>query len=127
MKKKIYLAGPMTGLREFNYPAFNAAADQLRALGHEVLNPAENSEPACGTYEGYLRMGLRQMLDCECVVMLPDWSASKGAVIECNLAWDLKMHVYDLAPMLSGLFVSVPASVPVSVPAIVFAPDWSAA
>ncbi|MCY1527250.1 hypothetical protein D9M68_623110 [compost metagenome] len=40
--KRIYLAGPMTGLPEFNYPAFHAEAARLRALGYQVENPAEN-------------------------------------------------------------------------------------
>ena len=39
--KRIYIAGPMTGLPDFNYPAFNAAAARMRALGFEV----ENREP----------------------------------------------------------------------------------
>ena len=40
---RIYLAGPMTGLPEFNYPAFHAEAARLRQLGYHVENPAENS------------------------------------------------------------------------------------
>ena len=38
---RIYVAGPMTGHPELNFPAFHAAATELRALGHHVENPAE--------------------------------------------------------------------------------------
>ena len=31
---RIYIAGPMSGLPELNYPAFNAMAERLRAHGH---------------------------------------------------------------------------------------------
>ena len=37
----IYVAGPMRGYPEFNFPSFHAAAAQLRAAGHTVFNPAE--------------------------------------------------------------------------------------
>jgi len=47
---RIYIAGPMTGLPEFNYPAFNAAAEYLRSLGHHVENPADNPVPACKSW-----------------------------------------------------------------------------
>lgn len=38
---KIYLAGPMRGIPEFNFPAFHAMACRLRAEGNVVFNPAE--------------------------------------------------------------------------------------
>lgn len=38
---RIYLAGPMRGYAEFNFPAFHAAAARLREQGHTVFNPAE--------------------------------------------------------------------------------------
>lgn len=93
MKRKIYLAGPMTGLPDFNYPAFNAAAEKLRAQGHEVLNPADNPVPPCGTWQGYMRMALTQLVQCECIVLLPGWAESKGALIERKLAQVLFMEV----------------------------------
>ena len=40
-KMQLYLAGPMRSIKDFNFPAFNAAAAKLRAAGHEVFNPAE--------------------------------------------------------------------------------------
>jgi recombination protein RecT len=35
--KRIYISGPMTGLPELNFPAFNAEAARLRALGFEAV------------------------------------------------------------------------------------------
>ena len=88
----IYLSGPMSGLPECNYPAFHAAAARLRALGYRVENPAENPTPACGgTWEGWMRLALRQMLDCDAVAWLPGWMDSRGALLECQLALQLGM------------------------------------
>ena len=42
--KKIYLSGPMTGFKDYNYQMFNDAAKKLRAEGFEVVNPAEFPE-----------------------------------------------------------------------------------
>lgn len=38
---KVYIAGPMTGLPNHNFEAFNAAAEAWRQAGWEVVNPAE--------------------------------------------------------------------------------------
>jgi hypothetical protein len=89
--QRIYLAGPMTGLPDFNYPAFHAEAARLRALGYYVQNPAENPEPACGTWAGYMRLAIAQLITCDAVALLPDWMGSRGARIEHNLAADLGM------------------------------------
>ena len=91
--KKIYIAGPMTGLPEFNYPAFNAAAAALRKQGYTVFNPAENPVPPCGTWQGYMRMALAQLVQCDAIVLLPGWTDSRGALIERKLAQDLGMQI----------------------------------
>lgn len=105
---RIYLAGPMTGYREFNYPAFNAAAAQLRAMGFDVANPAENPAPSLPTWENYMRAALTQMLTCQGVVLLPDWQDSDGALLEVDVALRLAIPVRSLANTL-GLEVETPA------------------
>lgn len=90
---RLYIAGPMTGYPDCNYPAFNAAAERLRAAGFEVVNPAEISAGARAHYVDYLREDLRAMLDCEGVAVLPGWEFSTGARNEVNVAGLLKMHV----------------------------------
>lgn len=93
--KCIYLAGPMTGLPEFNYPAFHRAAADLRAQGHHVENPAENTAPVCGSWLAYMRLALAQLARCDAVYMLPGWRSSRGARIEHGLALDLGLEVRD--------------------------------
>lgn len=88
---RVYVAGPMSGLPEFNYPAFHAEATRLRALGYHVENPACNPKQA--NWEGYMRQALQQMLTCELVAMLPGWESSRGASIERKLAFELGMPV----------------------------------
>lgn len=97
MKSPAYLSGPMTNLPAYNYPAFHAAAATLRALGHTVLNPAENPAPPCGTWQAYMRMALAQLVQCQTIVMLPGWGHSKGALIERNLALALGIKVVSFA------------------------------
>ena len=93
---KIYIAGPMTGRPQFNYPAFHQAAALLRAAGYVVINPAENMAPACGSWLGYMRMSVAQVASVDCLVMLPGWPFSKGARIEYLLAKLLGLGVTSL-------------------------------
>ena len=96
---KIYIAGPMTGRPQFNYPAFHQAATLLRVAGHIVINPAENPAPACGSWLGYMRMSVAQVASVDCLVMLPGWPLSKGARIEYLLAKLLGLGVTSLKKM----------------------------
>ncbi|MCG8294285.1 DUF4406 domain-containing protein [Pseudomonas entomophila] len=91
--KRIYISGPMTGLPELNYPAFNAVAELLRAEGFEVENPAENPEPECRSWTGYMRLALVQISRCEGLVLLPGWPDSKGARLELHIAQELGLRV----------------------------------
>ncbi|MCY1313427.1 hypothetical protein D9M70_639510 [compost metagenome] len=77
----------MSGLPEMNYPAFNAEAARLRALGYQVENPAEN--PIQPSWEDYMKQAITQMLTCDLVAMLPNWHESKGAKLEYHLASNL--------------------------------------
>lgn len=97
--RRIYLAGPMTGLPEYNYPAFNAEAARLRALGYHVENPAENPEQS--SWEDYLRQAIRQMLTCDMVALLPGWEGSRGAGFERSVALQVGMALV-LADQVTG-------------------------
>ncbi|MBQ1761926.1 MAG: DUF4406 domain-containing protein [Aquincola sp.] len=89
--QRIYLSGPMTGLPEMNYPAFHAEAARLRALGYDVVSPAEGGE--LPTYEAYMRRGMLQMLTCDTVALLPGWLNSRGAVAERDAGLICGLHI----------------------------------
>ena len=90
---KIYIAGKMTGLPDFGYPTFHAEAAHLRALGHEVMTPAENPAPPCGSWGGYMRMAIAQLVQCDTIRLLPGWEDSSGARLEEHIAMRLGMTV----------------------------------
>lgn len=88
----LYLAGPMTGQPDHNYPAFNAAAARLRADGYTVANPAEAGKVDGWEWADYVKRGLRAMLHCDGVALLPGWHESRGARLEYDVAHALKMR-----------------------------------
>ena len=92
----LYIAGPMSGLPEFNYPAFNAAADELRAVGYDVLNPVDaekhNTTGQPQAWDWYMRHALRMVLDADGLALLPGWRNSRGARLEVRVADSLLMQ-----------------------------------
>ena len=95
-----YLAGPMTGLPDFNYPTFIATAQRMRRAGFYIVNPAENGLPAEAPWAAHMRRDLHAMLDCQGVALLPGWENSKGACLEEHVALALGMPVRTVAEWL---------------------------
>lgn len=115
---KIYVAGPMRGIPEFNFPAFHAATSRLRAEGHTVFSPAERDILVTGVdiskgnatgnnalaeqLHGFnLREALKDDLEFIClhadaVALLPGWENSKGANAERATALALGLEVFHL-------------------------------
>lgn len=89
--RKLYVAGPMSGYKDNNYPLFARVSADLRRLGYEVVNPAEYGEGR--HYVDFLREDLRFMLDCQGVAVLDNWWESIGARNEVSVAGLLKMPV----------------------------------
>src|SRR4051812_39354372 len=77
----------MTGYLDDNRPAFNRAAEELRATGlfDEVINPADLdlSDPTpCKVRTDYYRRDLPHVARCSVGIALPGWQRSPGAVNE---------------------------------------------
>lgn len=103
-KPRIYIAGPMTGLPNFNYPAFFAAAGMWRAAGWEPVNPAGSfGSDQTRPYRDYVRADLALLRTCDAIYLLPGWDGpgARGSV------WE-----YEVATTVLGLpaFFDPPAS-----------------
>ena len=108
----VYLAGPMRGYNQFNFPAFDSASARLREIGYDVYNPAEidralgldETAPdaeekfeALGGIEAAMERDFGAILKCDGVVLLPGWERSTGARSEVYIARTTgrAVHLYD--------------------------------
>ena len=90
---RIYISGPMTGIPDFNHPAFHAEAARLRALGYDVINPAEiNTDPTAPWHE-CLKKDLMALLQCDTVAVLPGGEWSRGVRLELQVAGQLQIDI----------------------------------
>jgi hypothetical protein len=100
---RLYVSGPMTGIDDLNFPAFNTAAAHLRQAGFEVVNPAEiNVDPEKG-WEQCLRADIKALMDCDGVALLPGWAKSRGAMLEIHNAAALRMQVHTVDEWLRAV------------------------
>lgn len=97
-KPTLYIAGPMTGLPENNYPAFRQAERDLRAAGYRVHNPVRSDRRADSPrlnpkeWADWMRNGINQLIRCDGIALLPGYQDSKGAMVERNLAIELGLE-----------------------------------
>jgi hypothetical protein len=125
---KLYLAGPMSGIPQFNFPEFARVATKLRELGYEIINPAEQDSPAVQaaaiksehgdwadlpkdeTWGSILAKDVIIIADptLDGIIAIPGWERSKGARLEAFIAlltgkkhlllWDKNDHVVPVGP-----------------------------
>lgn len=105
---KVYLAGPMSGIPDFNAPEFRRVTGHLRDRGIIVLSPvefdeAEGFDHGAGEttvpesdYRAFLARDLIRILsECiDAIVVLDGWEASRGAALEVHVARSLGVPVF---------------------------------
>jgi len=103
---KIYIAGPMRGYAQFNFPAFDEASARGRALGHRIVSPAEmdreadfdekqTAEITPAMSRAFAKRDTAAILECDAIALLPGWERSTGAKAELALAKWIGIEVLD--------------------------------
>ena len=98
MGSKVYIAGPMSGYEEFNFPAFNRAEKLLRGVyGYKhVVNPAKLHPTTDLPWAEFLKRDLRELTTCDAVFLLKGWEKSRGATLEAFVAYVLGLRLYKM-------------------------------
>lgn len=94
-----YLAGPMTNYPDFNYAAFGAMKLDLEEAAIKVKSPhtipwPDHAPEGEELWQVMMRQALGMLLTCQGIILMRGWVQSKGALVEYNIAAQLKMPAY---------------------------------
>ena len=89
--KKAYIIGKVTGLpRNEVITKFTKAAEWLKSMGYMAVNPVDLIPENTGWHDA-MKACIKLMVDCDAVMLLPDWSESRGAYLEVMIARNLEL------------------------------------
>lgn len=97
-KPTAYLAGPMSGLPNYNFDEFARLSRVLRDRGFAVVNPAETAggDQSLGR-AWYFRYDFGAIMGvCDLVLAMPGWDQSEGAKAEVAVANEIGIPVGQL-------------------------------
>jgi hypothetical protein len=107
--KKIYVAGPMTGIPGYNFDSFDRNAQFLADGGWDPISPADLDRQAghnpndpewferlftAEDYHAAMVRDYRALTECSAIAFIPGWEKSKGAALERAFANRLKLDMY---------------------------------
>lgn len=104
---KVYIAGPMSGQPMWNFPAFDAMSERLKAAGHDPVSPADldrltGFDPTVDpdavpthSMRDIMRRDLLALLECHAIIMLRGWPQSEGAKVERMTAQYVGLTLLD--------------------------------
>jgi Domain of unknown function (DUF4406)/dATP/dGTP diphosphohydrolase, N-terminal len=106
-----YLAGPMRGIEDYNFPEFHKQAAWLRANGWKIFSPAERDEQDehlaslpvdKAGWQGplgldyFMAYDLHAVCTHDAVILMEGWETSQGARLEAMVAVEIGHPVFEI-------------------------------
>lgn len=91
--KKVYIAGKISGIEDYAYALFEEAEQKFVKKGYQVVNPMKLPHNHDKKWESYMKDCIFELVGCDLIHPLPNWSDSKGAKIEMALAKELGIKI----------------------------------
>lgn len=98
--KKVYLSGPMSGRTNWNRDAFMDAQARVGKKDVLVFNPHFNGVEMSAPWKEHMRADIRNLMDCDILVQLPEWELSRGARLEWEVAKAIGLEIYTLSEFI---------------------------
>ena len=89
----VYVSGQMTGLKDYNRPAFWLMEHVLKSSGCRILSPAHYEEEH--PYTWYMKEAIKMLLEATHMVRLSGWKNSNGACFETEVAQMIGVQILD--------------------------------
>ena len=96
---RAYISGKITGEPRAK-ELFQRAEVILYVFGFEPVNPLNNGLPSTATWEEHMKADLEKLKTCQMIFLLPNWTDSKGAQIEEQVARSIGIKVCEINPSL---------------------------
>jgi Domain of unknown function (DUF4406) len=95
---KLFLAGPMTGIEDKNYPLFNRVTAEFRNVDFQVCTPTEFFDGKTDRErKEYMSESIKWLVQADTIVLLPGWEKSPGAYLLASIAKELELICVEYA------------------------------
>ena len=100
---KYYLSGAITSQPDFK-DYFRKFEEELRYWGvTDIFNPAATDWPKDVRWEVCMKFDIKILVDCDCMVLLPNWKKSKGAKVEIYLCKKLGIRIVKFNDLMKEI------------------------
>lgn len=112
MKEKIFISGPISGIKDFNFPNFNFWNENLESIGYEVISPAkmaiefgipERIQSNADLLNELENMEIEELCKCNSIFLLNGWTNSNGSKRELVKAIENNLKILEESSFSLGI------------------------